>query len=429
MASVLGAPRAAPRAASLDALIRPLRAVDNRTNWLYIAAEHATLATVLVSTVLLVENHARLGFHWAIVPFVVAAAWVLIAACQHRLMGLGHEGSHYILFKNRVLNELASDLLCMFPVLATTEHYRQVHLGHHEFVNDWERDPELINLGKTRGMDAFPMDRWRYLRSFGSWLIWPPSVLRYMNDNFFTTILGMGRHPYMVEADAKTTGRFTPWRPATILGIVYLVVMGTSVSYLRFRGDVTSILLAAASAYAVALVAIRLMPREWFFRSQLKNVYSIKITSALRLGFFTALYTAFAVAENVTNHPWGVYFWLLWIGPMVTVLPHLMIHRDLFQHANCDDGRLTNARNMFTHPFIRWAMFVYGQDMHLTHHLCPAVPHYRLRRLDEIYRQNDGDYAENVIECHGVLFRGREDRPAILDTIDAEHVASRHARD
>ena len=56
-----------------------------------------------------------------------------------------------------------------------------------------------------------------------------------------------------------------------------------------------------------------------------------------------------------------------------------MFLRDVYQHSNADDGRLTNSRVFFTDPFTRWAVFVYGQDMHIPHHLFPAIPHYRLR--------------------------------------------------
>src|SRR5271166_958155 len=60
----------------------------------------------------------------------------VIAAFQHRLSGLGHEASHYALFKNKLANELVSDLLCMFPLMAMTQRFRVTHLGHHQFLND-----------------------------------------------------------------------------------------------------------------------------------------------------------------------------------------------------------------------------------------------------------------------------------------------------
>jgi fatty acid desaturase len=81
-----------------------------------------------------------------------------------------------------------------------------------------------------------------------------------------------------------------------------------------------------------------------------------------------------------------------------------MLLRDLYQHANADDGKLTNSRVIFCNPIVRWAMFIYGQDIHLTHHLYPAVPHYNLRALHRLLVENNQEYAQYVVECHGVLW-------------------------
>jgi fatty acid desaturase len=61
-------------------------------------------------------------------------------------------------------------------------------------------------------------------------------------------------------------------------------------------------------------------------------------------------------------------------------------------------GRLTNSRVFFTDSFTRWAVFVFGQDMHIPHHLFPAAPHYRLRRLHELLKRNHEVYSDQVVE-------------------------------
>ena len=91
-----------------------------------------------------------------------------------------------------------------------------------------------------------------------------------------------------------------------------------------------------------------------------------------------------------------------------------MLLRDVYQHSNADAGRLTNSRVFFTDPFTRWAVFVNGQDMHIPHHLFPAVPHYRLRRLHELLKRNHELYCDQVVETHGTFYNSQGQR-TILD--------------
>jgi fatty acid desaturase len=108
---------------------------------------------------------------------------------------------------------------------------------------------------------------------------------------------------------------------------------------------------------------------------------------------------------------------LLWFVPMGSSFMTFMLLRDVYQHANADDGRLTNSRVFYTDPFTRWAVFVYGQDMHVPHHLFPAVPHYRLPELHQVLRDGHAEYAARVVECHGTLLPSRPGAPSILDEL------------
>ena len=93
-----------------------------------------------------------------------------------------------------------------------------------------------------------------------------------------------------------------------------------------------------------------------------------------------------------------------------------MLLRDIYQHANADDGKLTNSRVFLVNPVLRWGMFIYGQDIHLTHHLYPTIPHYRLRRLHDVLREENAEYAEHVVEAHGV-FWNRTGAPTALECL------------
>ena len=66
--------------------------------------------------------------------------------------------------------------------------------------------------------------------------------------------------------------------------------------------------------------------------------------------------------------------------------------------------------------FTRWAVWTYGQDIHLVHHLYPNVPHNKLGALHELLLHKSSVYRANVIEVHGT-FRGKDDYPAIVDVM------------
>ena len=76
---------------------------------------------------------------------------------------VAHEASHYLLFRNRILNELVSDWLCLFPMWSSTHHYRLQHLAHHQFVNDPERDPDISQLQTSGHWLPFPLTRKQFL--------------------------------------------------------------------------------------------------------------------------------------------------------------------------------------------------------------------------------------------------------------------------
>jgi len=160
------------------ALVALMRA-DNRTNILYIAREYTLLALVLGGCAVLLRSWTSgqlpsTGF----IPLALLGI-TLVATLQHRLSGLAHDASHYVLFKNRLANELASDLLLMFPLVAMTQQYRAAHLSHHRFVNDPEHDPDLIRLNHP-APHIFPIPKSRFWLRYILKPLWPPSTLAYL---------------------------------------------------------------------------------------------------------------------------------------------------------------------------------------------------------------------------------------------------------
>ena len=157
----------------------PLMRTDNRTNVYYIAGEYAWLALVLRGCGAAFHRWSSGELATSIFVPLATLGVVLVAIAQHRLSGLAHDASHFTLFKNKLANELASDLLLMFPLVAMTQRYRAAHLGHHQFVNDPDRDPDLIRLNAVEP-HHFPVSKLGFWRRYVVRGLWPPSILRYL---------------------------------------------------------------------------------------------------------------------------------------------------------------------------------------------------------------------------------------------------------
>ena len=261
----------------------------------------------------------------------------------------------------------------MFPLFSTTAQYRVMHLGHHDHVNDWEHDPELVNMGQTRMMDRFPMPVQQFLKNFYVRTLWPPRLFQYVWDNMFCITLGNARHPYEGLAKGPKPPMIGKFRVTSVLGVAYVGAMVAVLSVLAYRVDTTDAARAPASGcWLVGSAVCLALPSHWYFQQCLRPVVSSKATSVVRLAYFTGMELFVGWARANLGPQWGLYFWGLWVLPLFTSWPYLMLLRDLYQHANTDDGKLTNSRVILVNPILRWGMFIYGQDIHLTHHLYPV---------------------------------------------------------
>ncbi len=119
-----------PRAA-ITPEIRRLSVVSNWRSALTISLQWAIILSV--------GTLAVWSGHWA--AYLLAA--VIIASRQQALGILVHDATHYLLFSNRTVNDIVSDLCCGFPISISTTLYRSTHFWHHRFTNT-ENDPDLV---------------------------------------------------------------------------------------------------------------------------------------------------------------------------------------------------------------------------------------------------------------------------------------------
>jgi len=399
---------------TLQRRINLLRRPDNHTNLLYLAREYACLVLVIAGAVVFAESRSGWGLSWFWNLPVFAVAIALVGGLQHRLAGLGHEASHYTFLKNRFANDLIPDLFCMFPIMTSVHFYRLFHMAHHQHTNDPEKDPDLLNLGRGKRAFEFPMSRGRFIAVvYFCAIVAPIRFIEYQFAYLTVNALGKGRSVYNGTAKGRGLAIHLPWL-ATGLGLLYVIGIILLFGLLRSTGLAAWTVPAGLLAGAAATAILYSLPDRAVFQSPFRQVYSTKFGAGLRLWFFTVALMGLALLRHQTDGKSVVYVLLLWFVPLISTFPFYMLLRDVYQHSNADSGRLTNSRVFFADPFTRWAVFVYGQDMHIPHHLYPTVPHYRLAKLHELLKANQRDYNRLVIECRGT-FKGDGDRPTILD--------------
>ena len=403
--------------ARLHEEIMRLREVDNVTNLIHLALEYLSLAIVAGCAIIFAECRQSWGLAWGWNVPVFGIAIVLIGGIQHRLAGLGHESSHYSFMRHRYLNDLIPDVFCMFPLFTTIQFYRLFHMGHHQFTNDPARDPDLQNMGWHKRADEFPMPRQRLIAVvYFCFLVAPVRFMRYQWAYTKVNTFGMGKNVYIDRAGHDGTWTRSLPRLATVLGFFYLV--GFSLVLKFVTGSGRPEWLAPAGVLATVLVAAvnRALPDRAFFQSPIRSAYSPRVGGFVRMVFYTVLLAGLAYVRWLTGGRSAIYPIVLWFLPLATSFTFFMFLRDVYQHSNADLGRLTNSRVFFTDPFTRWAVLVYGQDMHIPHHLFPAVPHYRLRNLHELLKRGHSAYRHEVVETHGT-FHDVQGRPTIVDEL------------
>ncbi len=398
----------------LKAALQELRRTDNVTNWWYVLRTYVYLVLVIGGAVWFFETREALELSWWWNVPVALVAIVLVGAGQHQLSGLAHEGSHYILFRNRYLNDLASDLFTMFPLFASIYHYRLQHLAHHQFVNDPDRDPDVSQLKTSGHWLGFPLARRAVLRALFRQLS-PFRLIRFMRIRAQYNATGTDKNPYMIKGQKPSKG-------AVRVGVLYLLAVVATLTALFYLAEEWRLMPAVAGGMWLIVTAVFLkLPDHKYHQSKLRPVIHARYTSALRVGFITLLLTSLAVVTKLTGAPAVPYFLLLWVVPLFTAFAFFMILRQLVQHGNGGRGWINNTRTFLVAPFIRFAVFPLGQDYHLPHHMYATVPHYRLRRLHELLMQYP-EYRAEALEVHGYFVSPEKPQvhPTVVDVLGPE---------
>jgi len=400
---------------AFKARLQELRQTDNFSNIYYIARAHLYLAGVVAATLVFFECREAWGISWWWNLPVSLLAVIFVGAGQHQLSGLAHEGSHYVLFRNRILNDLACDLFCMFPLFASIYHYRLQHLAHHQFVNDPERDPDVSQLRKSGHWLGFPLSKRAFLGAILRQM-WPPRLIRFMRVRAKYNATGTDSTPYLIKG-------LKPSKAAVLVGVVYLLAMLGSLAALYYLVDEWwPLVVVPAALWVVVCIVFLRLPDAKFHRSRLNPVIHPRYTSMLRVGTITFAFTTLTLLTKLTGSPYVGYGLLLWVVPLFTSFAFFMILRQLVQHGNGGRGWVNNTRTFVVAPLIRFAVFPFGQDFHLPHHMFCTVPHYRLRQLHALMMQCP-EYAGEAVIVVGYFASPESPKvhPTVVDVVGPEY--------
>ena len=405
--------------AGLDAeAVRDLKARDNVTNWLHLAQIYVVVAGTIALAIAATGWIAANGYGWGWSVLVNAAAVLILGAAQHQFGGAIHEGTHFLLFKDRKLNELASDWLAAFPIYTSTYQFRIHHLAHHQFVNDPERDPDIAQLKESGHWLDFPVPPIELLWSFVKCLS-PLKLFLFTIFRAKYSAVGFDKHAY-IDPDAE--GSKWPLR----VGILYAVAVPIATAELiRFGHPELGVVVLAAST-VLAIAYLLLVPEQAFTQTRLAPVISHRATMISRVVYFAVLYGALTLVTLMGWAPAWSYFVLYWVLPLFTAFPLFMMLRQWVQHGNADRGRYTNTRVFLTGPLVRYAVFPWGMDYHLPHHLIASVPHYNLKRLHALLLK-DPTYREKGVVLHG-FFAPTPAGPSALTALGPEHAPAARER-
>jgi fatty acid desaturase len=372
--------------------IAALKQRDNVTNFGHIAFVYAIIAVTIAATITLFAAIERSGWGLSWQAPVALVAIAVIGASQHQFGGAIHEATHHILFDNRTLNELASDWLVAFPIYTSTFAFRLHHLAHHQFINDPERDPDFAQLQDSGHHLDFPITHVDMLRALVRQL-WLPNLFRYTIARARYSALGGVKNPYV---DMERPGAKLP----VLMGVAFAAGMPALLVTLLAMNESVAAFSVLGVSTALILLYYASLREEAFPRTHLKPVISHKTTAIGRILYMALLYGALSAIEARGWGPAWAWFGVLWIVPLFTTFPLFMIMRQWVQHGNADRGRLTNTRVFLVNPLIRYAVFPFGMDIHLPHHMYASVPHYRLKELHALLMK-DRDYQEKGIVVEG----------------------------
>tara|TARA_R110000850_G_scaffold9196_34_gene34060 strand:- start:3026 stop:4324 length:1299 start_codon:yes stop_codon:yes gene_type:complete len=395
--------------------LRDFLKTDNHTNFLFIARAYLVIAISFAVAVMFFENREAWGLSWWWCVPVYLMALLSIGASQHQFAGAGHEAVHHTLFRNRKLNELASDWLCLFPILTSTFQFRLYHLAHHQFVNDPKRDPDFALLKDSGHWLDFPVGKMGFIRMMLRQILLVDLLKYIIVRARYNTIGSHGSSPYGMSDNGRRR------IPEKLMVGLFFFVVGNSIVVQKW-GEPWMLIVFPVVAWIVCSGIQWTLPESAFEKARVNPVIHRKFTFIGLTGVFAFTVAILSFVQASTGFMALRYFSALWYVSIVTTFPFFLILRQVVQHGNGDRGWLSNTRVFQMNPLIRYAVFPFGMDYHLPHHMYATIPHYRLKPFHE-FLMTRPEYTENCqLVDNYIVPKGEKPRnPTVVEVLGPEY--------
>jgi fatty acid desaturase len=115
---------------------------------------------------------------------------------------------------------------------------------------------------------------------------------------------------------------------------------------------------------------------------------------------------ALALLSTLVDLRFALLFFGIWLSAKATAFHAITTFREMCDHFGLRPGGIFSfTRDISTTSPWRWILHPRHNGYHLTHHLMPAVPYYRVRRTHELLSQLP--VYETRATCCDTYFRGR----------------------
>lgn len=395
--------------------LREFLVTDNYTNFFYIFRAYFIAALALGAVVGFYEFHADYGISkWWGIPIYLGAL-LAVGASQHQLAGAGHEAVHHTLFKNRKLNELAGDFLCMFPVMTSVFQFRLYHLAHHQFVNDPERDPDYALLKESGHWMKFPVEKFPFIAMMLRQILLIDLIRYILVRVKFNTTGTHDKSPYRLAKDEKKRG------PSRLAVVFFLFIVINSILVQKW-GSPWMLIAFPAIGWGIFAMILKSLPDSAFDRTRVKPVFHQRYMFMGQGAVFALIVASLSYVQAVTGFMALRYFSAVWYVAMVTTFPLFLILRQVIQHGNGDRGWLTNTRVFQMSAPVRYAVFPFGMDYHLPHHMYATIPHYRLKAFHEFLMTRE-EYQKNcqLVDNYLIPDSAEPRNPTVVEVLGPEY--------